>query len=667
MFKFSRILAVAVVFSMVAFAGAAPITFQSLVAEMTDLSRLAEFPDPPYTCSQASSYDRRSTDPSVLTDENWFANGDAGQFIRTEKHGDRTEYVMMDAEGPGAIVRFWSANANDGGVVRFYFDGSDTPAIEMPMQDMLNGKNWPYLAPIAGVRSRGWNNHLPIPYAKHCKVTADKNRFYYQINYRTYGKDVAVETFKPGEVETHRQLIERVAATLKRPEEFRPAGVLAGEEELHLVLAAGMSGEHTTTGGGAIARLAVNVYADDIEVALRKTLLTVTFDDQKEPSIVAPLGDFFGAAPGLNPYFGLPLGVEWEGRMYCNWVMPFKDKAVFRLVNHSEKPVVVVGRVSRQARPWTDRSMYFHAKWRMEHPIPTRPRQDWTYLAATGQGRFVGDSLNVTNPVAAWWGEGDEKIYVDGEKFPSTFGTGTEDYYGYAWCCPDPFTHAYHNQPRCDGPANYGQTSVNRFHIIDDIPFTKSFKFDMEVWHWAETQVGMAVVSYWYAGPDARDDFPAVTAADLRVPGLPGHKRVKDALEGEELTVLDKTGGVTERQPLDPLEWSRGAHLWWRNGAPGDVLTLALPVEEAGKYEVIAVFTKAQDYGIMQISINGQAAGAPMDFYGRGVTHTPETSLGVFDLVAGDNKLQAKIMGKNERAVPNYMMGLDYILLKPVK
>ena len=79
---------------------------------------------------------------------------------------------------------------------------------------------------------------------------------------------------------------------------------------------------------------------------------------------------------------------------------------------------------------------------------------------------------------------------MDGETFPSHFGTGTEDYYGYAWCWPGLFTHAYHAQPRCDGPGNYGRTSVNRFHILDRIPFTKDFKFDMELWHWHATLQG---------------------------------------------------------------------------------------------------------------------------------------------------------------------------------
>src|SRR5262249_34722513 len=156
-------------------------------------------------------------------------------------------------------------------------------------------------------------------------------------------------------------------------------------------------------------------------------------------------------------------------------------------------------------------------------------------LTATGQGVFAGVAFSIANPVKAWWGEGDEKIYVDGETFPSHFGTGTEDYYGYAWSWPGTFQHAYHNQPRCDGPGNYGFTSVIRFHIMDRIPFTKSFKFDMELWHWTEScKVDMSVVAYWYARPGGTDKFAAIKPEDLVLPTLPPYTppHVAGALEG---------------------------------------------------------------------------------------------------------------------------------------
>src|SRR5690606_2236416 len=91
---------------------------------------------------------------------------------------------------------------------------------------------------------------------------------------------------------------------------------------------------------------------------------------------------------------------------------------------------------------WDDSYMYFHCAWRYDHPIHAlgaRGTKDWNYIEIQGKGIYVGDALCVMNPVNDWWGEGDEKIYVDGETFPSHFGTGTEDYYGYAWCSNEKF------------------------------------------------------------------------------------------------------------------------------------------------------------------------------------------------------------------------------------
>ena len=96
------------------------------------------------------------------------------------------------------------------------------------------------------------------------------------------------------------------------------------------------------------------------------------------------------------------------------------------------------------------------AAWRPDELLPGTPFLDWTFVDIRGRGVFVGDAWTVLNPTQGWWGEGDEKIYVDGETFPSTFGTGTEDYYGYAWGSSKLFSHAYHNQTRCDGPGNSG-------------------------------------------------------------------------------------------------------------------------------------------------------------------------------------------------------------------
>jgi hypothetical protein len=255
---------------------------------------------------------------------------------------------------------------------------------------------------------------------------------------------------------------------------------------------------------------------------------------------------------------------------------------------------------------------------------------------------------------------------VDGEAFPSHFGTGTEDYYGYAWCWPARFTHAYHAQPRCDGPGNYGRTSVNRFHILDRIPFTRDFKFDMELWHWHATcKVNLAVVAYWYARPGATDTFKPIRAQDAVVRPMPEYvvPRVAGAIEGESLRIVRVTGTAA------PQDWdsvSGGQHLWWHAGMkPGDTLTVAFAAPQAGKYRVHARFLRARDYGIHQLAVNGQKTGEPMDFYNPDVRPSRELDLGTFDLKAGDNEFTATVVGANDQAIKSYMFGLDYLLLKP--
>jgi hypothetical protein len=413
----------------------------------------------------------------------------------------------------------------------------------------------------------------------------------------------------------------------------------------------------------------IKLSGDDLEQSIRGTVIEITYDDQNAPAVTAPLGDFFGTAPGLNEYRSLCSRVMSDGTMYSHWVMPFKRRVSIRLRNMSDRRLDGSVKVKISPYKWTKNSMYFHAGFRSEYPIKTRPRQDWNFLTTTGKGRFVGDMLHVTNPVKDWWGEGDEKIYVDGETFPSHFGTGSEDYFGYAWCWPEKFTHAYHNQPRCDGPGNYGQTCVSRFHIIDNIPFTKSFKFDIEVWHWAECEIAMAETAYWYAFAGGTNTFAPLTADNLKIiepTPLPPPRKVEGALEGEDLKIIEKTAGAAERQDFGD-RMSGGSHLWWRDAKVGDLLSVAVPVEKAGKYDVFAAFTKAVDYGVHTITINGKEAAKDLDLFNNGVIVAPEQSLGTFDLDKGENTLKISITGANPQAIKSYMFGLDYLRLVPAK
>ena len=178
------------------------ITFESLLDEMVDRDAAARFPQPAYSCRQASSYDRASVwaDAPVA----WWANNDRSFFVRSEKNDGREEWVMMDAEGPGCIVRWWITASNPMGNVRIYIDGAKEPVVCEPARKLIGGDAL-VGPPLSELRARGFNLYLPIPYAKSCKVTYDRPNFhvthkeedllYYQINYRTYAPGTKVESF----------------------------------------------------------------------------------------------------------------------------------------------------------------------------------------------------------------------------------------------------------------------------------------------------------------------------------------------------------------------------------------------------------------------------------------------------------------------------------------
>ena len=404
---------------------------------------------------------------------------------------------------------------------------------------------------------------------------------------------------------------------------------------------------------------------------LRELALQIKWDGETTPSVWVPLGDFFGTAPGVNRYSSLPLGMGEDGWWYCNWYMPFEQEARVELVNDGNAPRSVNFEVVHAplSQPIAQLGR-FHAKWHRDAFLPREPERaiDWPFLKAEGTGRFVGVMLHIWNPRGGWWGEGDEKFFVDGEKFPSTFGTGSEDYFGYAWSSAELFYHAYHNQTHNDGNCR-GHISVNRWQISDNVPFQKSFEGCIEKYYPNQKPTLYASTTYWYEAPGGNDPYRPAPLSERVGYWTPVESfKIKGAIEGEKLKILSKTGGNPQEQDLTGFgdKWSNDAHLWWIEAKPGDKLDLALPVKQAGKYRLGMQLTKAPDYGIVQLSLDGQKLGAPIDLYHESVVPTGLLAMGEYDLTAGEHKLTVEIVGANDKAIKNYMFGLDYVKLDPL-
>jgi hypothetical protein len=340
--------------------------------------------------------------------------------------------------------------------------------------------------------------------------------------------------------------------------------------------------------------------------------------------------------------------------------MPYRKTAKITLLNTNPVPVTCSLSASTVKRPFGDDSYLFHAQWSGDGGH-SQPPKDMNLLTTTGEGRWVGCNLTVGNNTDAWWGEGDEKAYVDGESFPSTWGTGTEDFFGYAWGSTQPYQRQYHAQPYVQGPGNFGYAHECRFQIFDNIPYTKSLRFDLEKWHWADVIMNYVYTAYWYQKPGGTGPKPIdtdlLTLAQLKPP-----PPVKGAIEGENLKIVKTSGGQTEIQG-GFFGLSNEAQFWWHDGAIGDKLVLEVPVAKAGKYKVLARMCYAADYGIQTLTLNGMAAGK-IDFYHDGVEWRIQ-DLGEFDLPAGTVNFEVDVAGHNPLAIPRHMFGLDYLLLQP--
>ncbi len=651
------------------------LTYVDLVRRLIDLEYLATIPASDEHCTQWSSYERASRyDQASGKYFKWDANGDGGGYIR--KEGDK--FVLAEMEGPGCIWRIWSATPGKGHV-RIYLDGANEPAVDLPFMGYFDGKNPPFTRPaIVHTVAMGWNNYTPIPYRKSCKIIADADwGQYYHFTYGTFPKGTEVPSFK-------RELRAEESAALDRANEIlghcgprEPSGGRSDQKVLskkYGVLDAGKAAVIATIKGPrAITsfRLKLDLpAAPNDRDALREIALQIKWDHEREPSVWAPLGDFFGTAPGANVYRSLPLGHTEDGWWYCSWYMPFARQARVELINEGREPRVASFEIVHAPLSQSvERLGRFHAKWHRDAFLPAEPERhiDWPVLKTEGAGRFVGMMLHIWNPRGGWWGEGDEKFFVDGEKFPSTFGTGSEDYFGYSWSSAKPFQHALHNQTHNDGNSK-GHVSVNRWHVADNVPFHSSFEGDLEKYFPNEKPTLYAAMAYWYLKPGGNDPYQAVPVNERLGywNAVVEPVRLKGVIEGESMKILGKTGGNPQEQDMAGFgdKWSNDAQLWWIEAKPGDKLELALPVTKSGKYKLTTQMTKARDYGIVQLSLDGRQLGAPIDLYNPDVVPTGTLALGMQELAAGEHKLTIEITGANEKAEKAYMFGLDYFKLE---
>jgi hypothetical protein len=605
--------------------GNAQVSTGSLLEEMINLQQLADFPSPVFQTIQFSSYDRHSIAPDQ---PGWFSNADGfgGETIPgfeevIEEPGENGigKYLVCDVKGPGAVVRLWTAMFT--GELEVYLDGNESALYHGPAQDFF------YSAYDAISESEGqfnqeglfWQNtagYYPIPFANRFRMVWKgklKDLHFYHVQVRLYEAGTEVRSFKTGDLKKFRKQIERVSRVLLNPASEIPVSgqkkVLSGRVEAGQEKVLG-----SFYGEKAITHFMVKVLAEQVPLALRQNILKIRYDGASSAQVQAPVGDFFGAAPGINPFHSLPFSVLPDGSMICRFYMPFQDSASIEIQNLGEIPVYIFTEVYTEPIHWDiDRSMYFRARWRIDHGLLASydPVQDIPYLHATGKGVCVGAAAYLYNPTSVpsswgnWWGEGDEKLFIDQGSFPAFYGTGSEDYFNYAWSSSAIFTHAYCGQPRNDGPANRGFVSNYRWHILDRIPFTTGIAFYMELFsHEPVENFSYGRMVYLYARPGIYDDHLPLTREDLRELVLPdkwypvGRKGSRNArfFQAELLAENRQEIGLEHRNL-----WSGGAIMVWEPVSGAQVLKLNLPVDKAGRYVIVLTGGMDMEGGVFQV------------------------------------------------------------------
>jgi len=494
------------------------ISLKSLLTDMINFESVARWSRPPYMLKQTSSYDRKSVSPEK---PGWFANADASQYIRAEEKNGHTENVMLDVDGPGAIVRFWLTTFKRNGILRIYFDGKPDAGIEIPAYDLMKlnfGLGKALLnahSSYEATEKGGSTLYLPLPFAKHCKITFEdhdlenKQPRYYQINYRAYTKNTHVETFSASQLPSLKSLIDEVDNKLWTPPMDNGTRQTEGRQ---IIKPLGEFSINLPSGPAAVRQLIISIKTSkeqDYAQALRSTVLKIAFDGHQ--TVWCPVGDFSGSGVGGKKLQSWYRTVDGAGKITSRWIMPYEHAAKISFINLTNVDVEIAVETGTSRWQWDPSTMYFHASWKQSRNVQIKKSEEekpieWNFNSIKGKGVYVGNTLAVYNHMHKWYGEGDQKIWIDNEKFPSEFGTGTEDYYNTSWAPVVVYQTPFANAPRADSPDSYGFNTFTRTRILDAVPFAKSFVMNLEMLGWENGEADFAVTTYWYGFEDAIDN-----------------------------------------------------------------------------------------------------------------------------------------------------------------
>ena len=407
-------------------------------------------------------------------------------------------------------------------------------------------------------------------------------------------------------------------------------------------------------GPGVIARIWITIDSRD-RYFLRRMLLRFYWDEETEPSAEVPVGDFFGCGFEYRQHASALSGMT-SGGYYCYFPMPFDQRGRIEVVNETVAEVYALYyQVEYYLRDMRlpDGTPYFHAQWNRQ--IRTNNDSNYTILKAEGKGFFAGVSMNMqAYNGSLWFLEGDEMVYVDGEKEPSIRGTGTEDYFNSGWYFKQgEFDTPFHGLVLKDEEA--GRVTAYRYHIPDPIPFKKSILFTIEHGHGNESMADYSSTAYWYQ-TEPHLTLPGILPSNARIPLrllIPG-----GCTEAEELqTDPAGIGQLTGMLDYGP-EWSGGMQLVIDQSAH-PVFDLIIPGLREAAYQMTIYYSKGTEYGSTDVYAGEQRLGTINGFSGEFVPSAL--------LLPGEIRPVNGVIRLTFRESGGKLLGLDAIRLIPVR
>jgi len=425
-------------------------------------------------------------------------------------------------------------------------------------------------------------------------------------------------------------------------------------------------------GPGRITHVWFTIAAED-KYYPRSMTLRIYWDGEKEPSVEAPIGDFFAVGHGLDvPLNSFPVAVSSDGRARnCYWPMPFHKSARVTVSNDSpdKRVQALYYYVDWQKLPGLPAdTMYFHAQYRQE--FPCKAGDDYLILDAEGEGVYVGTVLSVHADEESWFGEGDDRFYIDGEKEPRLRGTGTEDYFCDAWGFRQ-FNNPFYGVSVWEGFSADDRGTAYRWHIPDPVRFHKSlrvtiehkgvtFRSDGKVKSGFEERAdNFSSVAFWYQKGEAKRFATLPPAAERIVRGK--------TIEAESL--LGRVNSVPGEVEVQKGGYSGGAQLFFRPADQNAWIEVPFEVPEEGRYILKADLTRSRDYGIYEVWLDGKKVGGARNLRNPDTIVRTE-NLGTHSLAKGEHRLRFVCVGRDPASIiretgqPGYYFGLDSIYFR---